>query len=194
MGNQRVMAVCNAVYRTDVAPAKRMVLLMLLDLSCIFVFIPVKAKLMPRNWEQGAPRSWLETRLLSPHKFFPSRKLPFWVTRKGWKTMPNSLCEEKNVLEVVQLRLMLIKTTVRCECVGFESESIWCATPWPRIAWFPWTRKRDITRCCCCFYSGHNGTSSPWSYDPEIFHHWTFLTWRFLVMSRSFDTNGIDDC
>ena len=28
------MAVCNAVYRTDVAPGKRMVLLMLLDLSC----------------------------------------------------------------------------------------------------------------------------------------------------------------
>ena len=43
--------------------------------------------------------------------------------------MPNSLYEEKNVLEVVQLRLMLIKTTVRCECVGFESESIWSTTP-----------------------------------------------------------------
>ena len=45
------MAVCNAVYRTDVAPAERMVLLMLLDLSCFFVFIPVKAKLMPWDGE-----------------------------------------------------------------------------------------------------------------------------------------------
>ena len=185
------MAVCNAVYRTDVAPAKRMVLLMLLDLSCFFVFIPVKAKLMPWDGEWGTPRSWRETRLLSPPKFFPSWKVS---PQKDEKPCPTHCAKKKMFLEVVQLRLMLIKTTVRCECVGFESESIWCATPWPRIAWFPWTQKRDITRCCCCFYSSHNGTSSPWSYDPEIFHHWTFLTWRFLVMSRSFDTNGIDDC
>ena len=97
MRNQRVMAVCNAVYRTDVAPAKRMVLLMLLDLSCFFVFIPVKAKLMPwdiENKELLDHGLKLQSSLVAT--FFPSRKPPFWVTpERADKPCPTHCAKKK---------------------------------------------------------------------------------------------------